>query len=228
MDSETLPITEVSDRQTEVSDEDYVGEYVGGYTVEEHPTFWFYLPYVLPSTTLLETPQVPSDIPSKRVAQFVLLDETDHPVWKELVSTELLEHPQLLEYQLPYGLETKKLYKWYFSVICDPEKRSRNPAVRGWVQHIEPTTELQMALSIAPPVEWHRIYAEKGIWFEAVSSLISNRRNFPSASREDWSSLLTYFKIAEEEDTNQFSLLQLAEPVDREVVINGNQLPARM
>lgn len=194
-------------------------EIVGGFTTETQPTFLFYIPYIL----------IPDD-PSRRIAQFVLLDKAERPVWKELVSIELLNHPQLLEYHLPYDLKSEKLYTWYFSVICDTEKRSRNPAVRGWIQQIEPTSELQTKLRMFAPVDWNRIYIENGIWFEAVSSLINNRRNFPRANQQDWNDLLTYFKvIEEEEDTNQSILIQLTEPVYREEVeVNGNQLPARM
>lgn len=201
---------DLNDDLIDSQDEDLVSPdtgIVGGFTVKAQPTFWFYIPYVLiPKTS------------SKRIAQFVLLDEDNHPVLKELVSFELSEKPQLLEYQSPYNLKTDKLYKWYFSVVCDADKRSRNPAAQGWVQRIEPTSKLEAELMMASPVTWYEIYAENGLWFETVSSLINNRRNFSGANRQEWNELLTYFKIAEE-NSNQFNLLLPTEPVEREVVI---------
>jgi hypothetical protein len=186
---------------------------VGGFTSEERPTFWFYLPYI-------STPEPPQN----RVAQFVLLDDANHPVWNQLMAVELSDRPQLVEYPLSYSLETDKLYTWYFSVICDSEKLSRNPVVRGWIQRAEPTPELQDALRNAPPFEKYLAYANNGIWFDTVSSLVKFRRKFPSTNRGVWSSLLDYFQIPR---VNQFDVLEPVEPIELEVV-NGNQLPARM
>ena len=195
---------------------------VGGFTIAAQPTFWFYIPYTL--TPDLSTPETPS----KLVAQFVLLDESDHPVWNELMAIELSNHPQLVEYPpshsypLSYSLETDKPYKWYFSVICDSEKLSRNPVVRGWVQRIEPTSELQAALRSAPRFKQYLVYQENLIWFDTVSSLVKTRRQFPSTNREAWSSLLESFGILRD---NQFDVLEPAEPIGREDV-KGNQFPA--
>ncbi|MDJ0631734.1 MAG: DUF928 domain-containing protein [Xenococcaceae cyanobacterium MO_188.B29] len=185
---------------------------VGGLTLEAQPTFWFYLPYI-------STPETP---PNRIVAQFVLLDETEHPVWNELMSVDLLENPRLVEYLLPYTLETDKLYSWYFSVICDAEKLSKNPVVRGWVQRIEPTEELQTALKNAPLFEQYMVYAENGIWFDTVNSLVKTQRQFSIINRSTWRNLLAYFHIPD----NQL-YLESAEPTDREE-IKGNQLPTKM
>ena len=186
-------------------------ELVGGLTTEARPTFWFYLPYISTSGTS-----------PNRVAQFVLLDESEHPVWNELMTVELLDNPRLVEYPMAYTLEIGKLYSWYFSVICDSDKLSRNPVVRGWIQRVEPTEELQTALKNAPRFEQYVTYAENGIWFESVNSLVKIRRQFPSVNRDAWTSLLDYFKVPDDQ-----LYLKSAVPTVREVV-NGNQLPAKM
>jgi hypothetical protein len=189
-------------------------ELVGGLTIAPQPTFWFYVPYIATETF------------SKRVARFVLLDETDRPVWNELISVELRDRPRLVEYSLPYTLATEKLYKWYFSVICDSDKLSRNSTVRGWVQRTEPTPELQLALRNADlsRFEQYLAYANHGIWFETVNSLVNIRRQFPFINRDEWTILLTHFGIPA---ANQLDILESTLPTQREVV-SGNQLPARM
>lgn len=188
---------------------------VGGSTVRAQPTFWFYIPYVL-------NPELASQ--QKRVAQFVVLDETDRPLWNELIAFELSDQPQLIEYQLPYALETEKLYGWYFSVICDAEKLSRNPVVRGWVQRVEPSSELQSGLSGAPASEQYQVYANKGIWLDAISSLMDAHRQSLGTTQVDWLALLTHFGIS---DADQLALVEPAALIDREVV-SGNQLPAKI
>jgi hypothetical protein len=192
------------------------GEVVGGLTSAAQPTFWFYVPYV--ST-------MESSTREKRVAQFVLLDDADRPVWHELIAFELRDKPQLVEYSLPYELTPENLYQWHFSVICDPDKRSRNPVVRGWVQRVEAPPELDRALAATAPVDWHRLYAESGLWFETISSLINARRSFPTAGGEDWLTLMTYLEIP---NPSQLNPLEPAVPVDTEVVVSDNQFPARM
>jgi Domain of Unknown Function (DUF928) len=187
-------------------------ENVGGFTVEKHPTFWFYLPYVA----------TPGTSP-KRGAQFTLLDETNHPVSNELMTVELLETPRLVKYSLPYALEMGKLYTWYFSVICDAEKLSRNPTVQGWIQQMAPPDGLQNELTSASRFEQYKVYGKHGLWFEAVNSLVDIRRLFASVNRQDWADLFAYFKISA---ANQPYVLEAAEPTDREVV--GNQFPAKM
>ena len=193
-------------------------ELVGGLTITGQPTFWFYVPYVAS----------PNEASSQlRVAQFVLVDaadETAQPILNELVAFDLSDSPRLVEYQPPYTLEPERLYKWYFSVICDAEKLSRNPVVRGWVQRVEEPANLQIELSNVAGFDRYGVYAENGIWFEAVTALVNARRQFTSIDREDWSSLLAYFGIS---DTYQLGLLEPTAPTVREVV-NGNQLPARM
>ena len=96
--------------------------------------------------------------------------------------------------------------------------------VRGWVQRIELTPELQTALDNASGFDRHLVYAENQIAFETVNSLVNIQRQFPDIKRDDWNSLLAYFDIS---DANQFDLLKPVELIEREVV-NGIQFPARL
>ena len=190
-------------------------EYMGGLTVKENPTFLFYLPaYIKDSRTQ-----------RKLITQFVLLDsEANHPVWNELMAVEMTGEPQLVEYLLSdYPLESGKFYTWYFSVICDSDKLSRNPVVRGWIRRIDPKPEVQMALVGASALEQYLVYAKYDIWFDAISTLIKLRRDLPATNEEVWLSLLKHFKIDQLEDS-----LKVITPIEREVVINGYQLPVSM
>lgn len=207
---------QVNSQEKQQVDIDTEAEFVGGLTISERPTFWFYVPYVASSKTSQRR---------EHIAQFVLLDEVDHPVWHELILPELFYRPRLIEYSLPYSLETGKVYKWYFSVICDAEKLSRNPVVSGWVQRIEPTDELITKLEETPGFEQYLVYAKNGIWFETINSLVNIRRQFPNIKRDEWAILLEHFNIS---DTNQFDLSEFATASFEREEVKGNQLPARM
>lgn len=188
-----------------------ISKRVGGYTTEMMPTFWFYLPYILKQDELVQDKTL-----ALRVAQFALLNQDNQSVLIEQIAFELSDTPQLIEYSLPYALETNQLYSWYFSVICDPEKPSRNPSVRGWVQR-KPIDELQVDLRNANFLREYEVYGEQGIWFEAVNYLVKSRREFPSVQkfRQDWIGLLRYFCVPEPE---RLDSLVSAEPKYREIV----------
>jgi hypothetical protein len=199
-------------------------EMVGGLTFEENPVFWFYLPYVLPLGSLTEASESSPASSPNRVAQFVLLDEAEQVVWQELMLVELREMPRLVEYSLPYPLEVNELYNWYFSVICDSDKLSRNSTVRGWVQRVESSEDVQTTLSQAAPLQQYLIYAEQGIWIDMVNSLVELRRQFNYIGRDVWANLLSHLNLP---DLDPLYALDAVEPSEREVV-NGNQLPLRM
>ena len=179
-------------------------EVVGGFTRIERPTFWFYVPHV-------PDPNHDSDTDSGQmgVARFVLSERIDdepdnrpdsRPVlWDELIAFELFDHPRLVEYTLPYALETGKHYEWYFSVICDAEKPSRNPAVRGWIERADAS--------------------EDRIWFENLDTLINERRTLLGRRRRDfqqaWTAVLNELQIPE---SSRFALLEPTTILHREVV----------
>lgn len=176
--------------------------YVGGYTVEEQPTFWFYVPYVANRELDQSAPQSPDDplqamADNIRVGKFVLLDENRQFVSSHLMAIELLPTPRMVGFQLPFSLELGKLYNWHFSVVCEPEKPSRNPVVRGWIQRVEPSPALISALQHTRPFQRYLAYAEDDIWFESFSELVATRRQFPTLpeAQQIWRDLLISFSI---------------------------------
>jgi hypothetical protein len=198
--------------------------YVGGTTVTERPTLWFYIPFVSEASSI-------PDAPVLQIAQFTLLNLAKQPIWHELIAYELTQTPQLIEYVLPYTLETDQPYNWYFSIICAPEKPSRNSVLRGWVQRIEPSPQLQSTLANTPipllPEYEYQAYVDNGIWFEALNSLIKRHRQLSSSSRfrDDLNDLLVGAGIPEPE---QFDFLNPAKIMERKAIATQSQLPARM
>ncbi|NJL46417.1 MAG: DUF928 domain-containing protein [Leptolyngbyaceae cyanobacterium SM2_5_2] len=206
--------------------------YVGGYTVSEQPIFWFYIPYVA-ENTLAQTSHPVADEPHNiRVGKFVLLDQNRNFISSHLMAIELLQSPRLMTFQLPFSLELNKLYNWYFSIVCEPEKPSKNPAVRGWVERIERSPELVSALQYASPSQEYLIYAENGIWFEALSELITSQQRLLSLEQarraqvqQDWVEFLASVNILNPEMID----LSLSEPLQvKEDLRHQSQLPVRM
>jgi|GEM_PF-1575489 len=238
IDSLSNPETELSESLT-TNDSEFIAippaptqGYVGGYTVAEQPIFWFYVPYVASNILGQTNSEATDEADSIRVGKFVLLDRDKNFISSHLMAIQLLQSPQLVTFQVPSFLELNQFYNWYFSIICEPEKPSRNPVVRGWIERIEPSSELANALQNSPPFQKHLIYAENGIWFEALSELVASLRRFSpliqpqrEQIQQDWTDFLASINILNPETLD----LSITEPVQIKADLHHqSQLPARM
>lgn len=160
----------------EGTSDDPLSESVLGLTLEERPTFWFYIPKPFTPTTELE---------------FMLEDEHGNQLYQSsftvsktssgIVSIEL---PPTVE-----ALEVGKRYHWHFKIYLYPNFPT---SVDGWVQRVPLKSSLQTQLEQATPQQEAAIYAANGIWHEAITSLAQLRRQRPEDREinDNWSKLL--------------------------------------
>ena len=150
-----------------------------GLTTESHPTFWFY---------------IPDEMASVDEAKFTLLDDENNPIIYEL-SIELSETSGFVSVSLPdtaTPLEVDRKYHWFFDLQCDEDEPSKNPTVDGWIQRVEPNPTLASELEETPDTEDYVIYANHGIWFDALTGLIQQYRTQAENPilEADWLALL--------------------------------------
>lgn len=151
-----------------------------GLTTEEYPIFWFYIPY---SST---------DI---RQAEFMLLDENKRPVIDKPIRVQLSGIPGIISVPLnstTNPLEPEQKYHWFFELVCDSKNPSNNPRVDGWIKRVQPSQELLSQLEHNQTEQNYLVYAENGIWYDALTSLIETIQVNPSNSTftNDWFNLL--------------------------------------
>ncbi|MEH2247835.1 DUF928 domain-containing protein [Nostoc sp.] len=146
-----------------------LSQVVWGKTLEANPSFWFYIPFVYKESEL-------------EYAKFVMLDEDRHivvePIFFRLPNKDVMGKPSIAKLTLPANLkplEINKQYNWFFSIICDERKPSRNPSVTGWIQ--------REALPVLAPQNY-LYYARSGIWYDAVTRLVESRRTALQAQVE--------------------------------------------
>ncbi len=149
-----------------------------GLTVSERPTFLFYNPYASKPELSVE---------------FVLRDEQKKDVYQ---TTLPVPGKGIVSVSLPETvspLENGKTYQWVFTVICNPGDRMKDDFVKGAVRReaLQPDVESQLA---GATTERDRvsIYAENGLWYDAVTLLAELRRRSPEdpTFAEDWADLL--------------------------------------
>lgn len=135
-----------------------------GYTLSEHPTFWFYIPY---------------EIDSVRSGRFVLKDQDDNALYK--TEFTLPTTPGFVSLQVPttaMPLEVNKQYSWVFVLYCGEQNRSDLVPVsqRGIVERIYQRNFEQLATATA--AERLNLYLDNNIWYDVPTDL-AEIRNIP-------------------------------------------------
>ncbi|MEG3956571.1 DUF928 domain-containing protein [Microcoleus sp. herbarium2] len=156
-----------------------------GRTVSDYPTFFFYLPQ-----------------PNAELAEFILEDENGNLIYEQALTIKNLSG--VIGVSIPANtnvppLEVGKKYTWVFSLVCDPEDRSADKVEKGSVRRVELSANILGELENADPRRKTFIYAENGIWQDALSNLAAARRANPNelVLQTDWESLLGSVTLGE-------------------------------
>lgn len=171
-----------------------------GLTVSPRPTFMAYVVGAKSAEFTLVEPGVNQPLVMKTV----------QPNAKGIVKVELpATSPDLI---------AGKDYRWSIAVVCNPNRRSQDIYAQGWIQRSPLSNELGKALVSTKSAQVRaRLYAEAGMWYDAISTLSSANSIDPknSAVREDLAALLNQVGLPNIAKTFQDGLqtanLQLAQ-----------------
>ncbi|MDJ0800581.1 MAG: DUF928 domain-containing protein [Calothrix sp. MO_167.B12] len=189
---ETIPITKV-----------------WGLTTAEYPTFWFFVPYDKSSITKME---------------FVIKDESQKPsktIYRAFLNKP--ERPGIIGIPIdktakPLQVsQTKhqKMYRWFFKVRvkCNPEQSAELRTVEGWIERVKLNPTLADSLKQVKPLQQAALYAENGIWHNALTTLAKLRLANPKDASllANWTSLL---KSEELDSLANHSLINCCQPTN--------------
>ena len=62
-------------------------------------------------------------------------------------------------------------YQWVVALVTDPENRSTDLVASGVIKRVVPDPELKKKIGQASPASLAGIYAEEGIWYDALAAL---------------------------------------------------------
>ncbi len=152
---------------------------VWGLTTKANPTLWFYMPYTKDSAYPTE---------------FVLQDQQSNPIYRQAIA--LPNQPGVISLSLPANappMDVNKQYRWFLTVYCDQQKQSPPVYVEGVIQRINLNAKITQQLQTAKPLQQSAIYAEHGVWHEALTTLAQLRQKDPqdTALKTAWRDLLT-------------------------------------
>jgi hypothetical protein len=76
---------------------------------------------------------------------------------------------ELAEYNV--NLQPGVTYHWFVTLIVDPAQRASDVAAGGSIERIAPPEALSSQLAQAGPARAPFIYAEAGLWYDAVMAV---------------------------------------------------------
>ena len=62
-------------------------------------------------------------------------------------------------------------YQWVVALVTDADNRSKDLVASGVIKRVEPTADLKEKISKATPASLASVYADAGIWYDALSVL---------------------------------------------------------
>ena len=146
-----------------------------GLTSKAETNLYFYLPY--------------ESQPSRKV-KFVLLNDEEEEIYEE--TFQFTEIPGIVTVRLPEVLEVGQKYNWLFIFKYNPRNPSADEFVEGWIKRVELNPELVTELKNATLPEQFLLYANNGLWFDALNIISELRRlNLEDeALKADWTEFL--------------------------------------
>lgn len=133
-------------------------------TVAEKPSLFFYLPATQAKT-----------------AEFVLMDNQGNELAQKMIT--LTGEAGVMDVKLPdtAKLETNQNYWWELAIICNPQDRTQDLFIQGKLQRQELPTEFVRQLETADLLQQAQLYADAGIWHEALAIALRLRDTHPNA-----------------------------------------------
>jgi hypothetical protein len=130
-----------------------------GFTLRAQPTIYWYVSEALSSPVELT---LSTTDPLKDAANPSLEIMLQPPLAKGMHALRLSEHGIALK----PGVE----YQWFVAVVANPAQRSGDVVAGGAIKRVD-ADAVQIRLKEAPRSRWPAVYAEGGIWYDAIEEL---------------------------------------------------------
>jgi hypothetical protein len=148
-----------------------------GETTSQNPTFWLYIPYEAGDVDL-----------------YLRDEQTQEEVFRH--TFEVTGGAGIHGFTLPASapeLEADKLYAWQLDFVCNPETGTKFRTT-GMITRRPLAYDLEAALAEANPQEQAALYAEAGLWYDALEIVADLHQQYPDdqSIADDWASLLEH------------------------------------
>jgi Domain of Unknown Function (DUF928) len=130
---------------------------------------------------------------SAQTMEFSLFDEKMNGVYQ--MNVPVANSTGLVSIDLPENapsLVKDKPYYWTVALVCNPDERTEDMVVGGWIERSELNDSLKQELAKARGIERASLYAKQGFWYDAVNTLVEMQQTEPGnlAIATSWAELL--------------------------------------
>jgi hypothetical protein len=107
-----------------------------------------------------------------------------------------LQKAGIVQLEMPKNLPELvpgKEYRWSVTLICNADRRSNDTFAQSWIKRVPSTPALEQQLATATTERDRALaYAEAGLWYDAIDTLIAAQASYSTNSsiREDFLVLL--------------------------------------
>jgi hypothetical protein len=155
-----------------------------GLTVQEQPSLYWYLS----KSTIYP------------IELTIIDDQTIRPLVESRLSGPIqpgIQRVRLADYGM--RLSPNVPYRWFVALVVDPENRSRDIVAGGTIKRIAPPEALRAKLAGTGKVQVPSIYAEAGLWYDALAAISELIDAAPNniVFRSQRASLLEQVQLAE-------------------------------
>jgi len=127
-----------------------------GLTTKNQPSLYWFL--ARPTTN-----QIEFTVSNKQEIKPLLEISLNNPDRQGIQCIHLLDHGLKLSPEIEY--------QWFVALVPDPDSRSKDIVAGGTIKHITPSKTLTQRLTKAGKMEIPGIYADEGLWYDALSSI---------------------------------------------------------
>ncbi|NEO25608.1 MAG: DUF928 domain-containing protein [Kamptonema sp. SIO4C4] len=150
-------------------------------TVEAYPTFFWHMPEI-EDAAQLEFVLMAVHEAEEATEKTETLVYSTHLAMPETAGIMYLQLPQEEQYALQEG----QRYHWYVSVVYNPNDRTRDNYVEGWVERLASDDPLAQQVAGLDPAQHTQAFADAGIWHEALTHWAQKR----DVAIADWQEFL--------------------------------------
>ncbi len=160
------------------------------------------LPQTFHGTTVSERPTILVYIPASNAeeAVFSLKDEAGNMQYQ--MTVPVAGKTGVVPIKLPTdapALAIGKNYQWFLALKVDGQLSPSTPYVDGWVQRIQPNTELTTAMQQGDALELATAFGKNGVWYDCVATMATLHASQPSdiTLSKQWTELLSSVGLKE-------------------------------
>jgi hypothetical protein len=136
-----------------------------GWTDRDHPRFWVYLPPH--EATRLE---------------FSLYDRNHSGIYQVMLPVAAGSGMQPIDLPIDApALDPQVTYQWTVALVCNPERRTQDWVMGGWIQRQPIGLALASQLAQTQGVERIQRYAQGGFWYEALDQMLTLQQAQPDS-----------------------------------------------